>query len=60
MPYMTNAWTSDQLDKMNRTAFMVEFLDTFKISPEIDNNGPVVDSLKQTLTRVEKQLKKRS
>ena len=56
MPYKTDAWTSEQLDQMKNQRFMVDFLDTFKISPATDESDATVASINTILKRVEAQL----
>ena len=56
MPYQTNSWTPQQLDKMNKEDFMVVFLDTFKISPVTSDSDEAIESMKDKLTRVEEKL----
>ncbi|MGH1462987.1 MAG: hypothetical protein ACRBB6_13235 [Neptuniibacter sp.] len=56
MPYQTNAWTARQLEKMNKEEFMVDFLDTFKISPVLSDSDQTIDDMTETLHRVEQQL----
>lgn len=56
MPYQTNRWTSQQLDKMNKEDFMVDFLDTFKISPVTSDSDETIESMKDKLNRVEEKL----
>lgn len=58
MPYQTNAWTERQLEKMNQEDFMVDFLDTFKISPVVSDSDQTIDDMQEKLHRVEKQLER--
>lgn len=58
MSYPINAWTAEQLERMNQQGFMIDFLDTFKISPEISQHDLLVTSIKTALSRVESQLEK--
>ncbi|MCP4597633.1 hypothetical protein [Neptuniibacter sp.] len=56
MPYQTNAWTAAQLEKMNNETFMVDFLDTFKISPVVSKSESTIDDMNEILARVEAKL----
>jgi len=56
MSYRIRAWTSEQLKKMNSATFMVDFLDTFKISPLILQSDDATAHTRAILTRVEQQL----
>ena len=58
MPHQTNAWTERQLEKMNQETFMVDFLDTFKISPCVSDSDQTIDDMQEKLHRVEKQLER--
>ncbi len=58
MPHQTNAWTERQLEKMNQEDFMVDFLDTFKISPVVSDSDQTIDDMQEKLHRVEKQLER--
>jgi hypothetical protein len=58
MPHQTNAWTERQLEKMNQEDFMVDFLDTFKISPVVSDSDQTIDDMQEKLNRVEKQLER--
>lgn len=58
MPHQTNAWTERQLEKMNKEDFMVDFLDTFKISPVVSDSDQTIDDMQEKLNRVEKQLER--
>lgn len=58
MSYRINAWTKEQLERMNQQGFMIDFLDTFKISPEISQYDLLVTSIKTSLSRVESELNK--
>ncbi|WP_286236958.1 hypothetical protein [Neptuniibacter halophilus] len=58
MPYLTLAWTPEQLDKMNREPFMVDFLDTFKLSPLTLATDQAIASMNKTLDRVEAEIAK--
>ena len=58
MPYQTKAWTEGQLKKMNQEDFMVDFLDTFKISPVVSDSDQTIDDMQEKLNRVEKQLER--
>ncbi len=53
MAYKTNAWTSEHLQKMNAGPFMVDFLDTFKISPLCSETQTAIDALTQAVKRIE-------
>lgn len=58
MPHQTKAWTEGQLKKMNQEDFMVDFLDTFKISPVVSDSDQTIDDMQEKLNRVEKQLER--
>ncbi|MGB0205514.1 MAG: hypothetical protein ACPF9K_10760 [Neptuniibacter sp.] len=58
MPHQTNAWTERQLEKMSQEDFMVDFLDTFKISPVVSDSDQTIDDMQEKLNRVEKQLER--
>lgn len=58
MPYRTEAWTPEQLDKMKSEPFMVDFLDTFKISPLTQESDETINSMNEALDRVEDQINK--
>lgn len=56
MSYKTKAWTQKQLQQMNTATFMVDFLDTFKISPLILQSDNTTEHTRTILVRVEQQL----
>ncbi|MDF2181862.1 hypothetical protein [Neptuniibacter sp. CAU 1671] len=58
MPQKIKSWTPDQLKKMNQSGFMVDMLDTFKFSPEIRDDDTAIDTMVETLTRVESDIGK--
>ncbi|EAR59798.1 hypothetical protein [Neptuniibacter caesariensis] len=58
MPYQTNAWSKKHLTKMNDEPFMIEFLDTFKISPVGEEMQLAIDNINDTLRRVESEIRK--
>ena len=58
MPHQTNAWTERQLEKMSQEDYMVDFLDTFKISPVVSDSDQTIDDMQEKLNRVEKQLER--
>jgi hypothetical protein len=56
MSYKTKFWTQKQLEQMNTTTFMIDFLDTFKISPLILQSDNTTEHTRTILVRVEQQL----
>lgn len=56
MSYKTKAWTAKQLEKMSQEDFMVDFLDTFNISPVVSDSDQTVDDINEKLLRVEEKL----
>ncbi|MGI1669290.1 MAG: hypothetical protein K6L74_03070 [Neptuniibacter sp.] len=58
MPHQTRAWSKQQLEKMNQEDFMVDFLDTFKISPVLSDSDEAIDDMQKKLQRVEQQLER--
>ncbi|MGH1431744.1 MAG: hypothetical protein ACRBB4_11565 [Neptuniibacter sp.] len=58
MPHQTSAWSKQQLEKMNQEDFMVDFLDTFKISPVLSDSDEAIDDMQKKLQRVEQQLER--
>lgn len=56
MSYKTKVWTQKQLEQMNTTTFMIDFLDTFKISPLILQSDNTTEHTRTILVRVEQQL----
>lgn len=59
MPHLTHTWTNQQLQRMKGEKFMVEFLDTFKLSPLTHTSDQEVEQLNLVLTRVEEQIQQR-
>lgn len=57
MPYRTVAWTTAQLHRMNSETFMVDFLDTFKISPLTRDTDETISHLTEALERIESLIK---
>lgn len=58
MPYQTETWSKDHLTKMNQEPFMVDFLDTFKISPIAQEMQLAINNMNDTLKRVETAIRK--
>lgn len=59
MPTKTKLWTAEQLVQMNEETFLVEMLDMFQYTPDMDASDADVKKMRATLDRVEEVLRAR-
>ncbi len=59
MPTTTKLWSPEQLIQMNEEKFLVEMLDMFQYTPELDTSDVDVKKMRATLDRVEEALRAR-
>lgn len=55
----TKIWNPEQLKQMNEERFLVEMLDMFKFTPELDDSDSAVKEMRAHLERVEEALRAR-
>jgi len=51
-----NTWTKEQVTKMNEEGFLIDLLDTLKISPEIREDDDAVELMKSKLEAIEARI----
>lgn len=59
MPSDIKIWNDEQLKQMNEERFLVEMLDMFKYTPELDDSDDAVQKMRAHLDRVEEALRAR-
>lgn len=59
MPNKMKIWSADQLKQMNEERFLVEMLDMFQYTPELDDSDEAVKQMRERLGRVEDALRTR-
>jgi len=59
MPNNMKIWNPEQLKQMNEERFLVEMLDMFKYTPELDDSDSAVKEMRAHLEHVEQALRAR-
>jgi len=56
MPIQIKSWTAKEVQKMNEESFLVDLLDTIKISPELADTDHDVEVMKAKLDAIEARI----
>ncbi|WP_027856646.1 hypothetical protein [Marinobacterium jannaschii] len=59
MALKMQTWTKEQVVKMNEEGFLIDLLDTLKISPEIREDDDAIELMKSKLESIEARINAR-